>query len=594
MNTKRPLSIISALVRLWGHFSKRRKYQFCLLVILAFIMSFAELATIGTVIPFIAALIAPEHLFFNPVIKPVFEYLKLTQPSQILLPISVTFGLMGLASAGVRLLQVYANTKFAFGIGNELSTSMYRRTLYQPYERLIEFNSSELVNGIVNKSAWLINNIILSVIHIVGGSIVMASVVLGLIWIQPEATLFAFGSLGTCYIIVSLYAKRKIQSTSEVLNHESGAVIKNLQEGLGGIRDVLIGNNQEVCVETYRNSDARLRKAQAFAILITQSPRYIIEGIAICLVAAASYLIAVRGESAYAMFPMLAALALGAQRLLPVMQQIYNAFSSIRIHRLPLLDSLETLAQPMPTNTLEEYGELRFELNIELRDISFAYRNSTIPVLSNVNITVRKGQKIGIIGASGGGKSTLLDILMGLLTPSNGQLLVDNVPVTTESQKKWQAHLSHVPQSIFLIDGSIGENIALAMPGRPIDLERVKSCAKLANIAETIEKLPAKYETRVGERGVMLSGGQRQRIGIARALYKSASVIILDEATSALDSQTEQEVMDSIDSIGNGLTFFIVAHRVSTLKSCDLIVDISGGKVQRVGSYNEIIGSHTK
>lgn len=582
--------VMHALFRLWGHFSKRRRYQFFLLVALAFVMSFAELATIGAVIPFMAAMIAPEHMFGNPTIKSVFDYLGLHSTSEILFPVCAMFGLLGLASAGVRLVQVYANSRFAFGIGTELSTSMYRRTLYQPYERLIECNSSELVNGIVNKSAWLINNIILSVVNIVGGSIVMTSVILGLVWIQPTATMLAFGSLGSCYVAVSLYAKRKIQNTSEVLNRESGAVIKILQEGLGGIRDVLIGNNQEVCAETYRNSDAKLRKAQAYGIFITQSPRFMIEGLALCIVAAASYLIASHGSGAYLMFPTLAALALGAQRLLPVMQQIYNAVSSIRIHKMPLLDSVETLDLPLPVNSPDSQVEVIFERSIELKDVSFSYSRSDVPVLTHVNLVIRKGQRIGVIGSSGSGKSTLLDILMGLLSPSGGHLLIDNVPLSGQSLKGWQALLSHVPQSIFLVDGTVGENIALAMPGKPIDWEQVKASARLANIAETIEKLPSGYETRVGERGVMLSGGQRQRIGIARALYKSAAVIILDEATSALDSQTEQEVMDSVESIGNGLTFFIVAHRLSTLKRCDQIVELSQGRIKRVGSYEEIIG----
>jgi ATP-binding cassette subfamily B protein len=266
-------------------------------------------------------------------------------------------------------------------------------------------------------------------------------------------------------------------------------------------------------------------------------------------------------------------LGLAAQRMLPLMQQCYSSWSIIQSNNQSLGDILDLLDQPLPT-----YSEEKISFNDELKiaDVSFRYGEELPYILKNVNLTIKKGSRVGLIGATGAGKSTLIDIIIGLLEPTSGKLLVDGVSIKHGNARGWQINVAHVPQSIFLSDASISENIAFGVPSNAIDISRVRIAAELAELADFIESLPYKYQTVVGERGARLSGGQRQRIGIARALYKNASVIILDEATSALDGETEKLVMSAIEGLAGNVTLIIIAHRLSTLRACTEIVELDG------------------
>jgi len=256
-----------------------------------------------------------------------------------------------------------------------------------------------------------------------------------------------------------------------------------------------------------------------------------------------------------------------------------------------LQDTLELLDQPLPAYASEPRpAPIAFRHSIDLKGLRFRYTPVGPLVLNELNLTIPKGARVGFIGKTGSGKSTLLDIVMGLLLPNEGAMLVDGVAISTQNHRAWQANIAHVPQAIFLSDSTIAENIAFGVPANQIDQSRMRAAAEQAQIAQTIDTWDKQYETMVGERGVRLSGGQRQRIGIARALYKQANVIVFDEATSALDNETEQAVMQAIDSLGGELTILIVAHRLTTLKNCSQIVELDAGAVKRVGSYAEIIG----
>jgi ABC-type bacteriocin/lantibiotic exporter with double-glycine peptidase domain len=283
-------------------------------------------------------------------------------------------------------------------------------------------------------------------------------------------------------------------------------------------------------------------------------------------------------------------LALGAQRLLPVLQQIYTAYIAIKGNQVSTQDALDLLDQPMPTQAyLQAATPMLFQEAITLKDLGFRYTRKSSWVLRNVNLQIPKGSRVGFIGTTGSGKSTLLDIVMGLLCPTEGVLLIDNTPVNLQNTRAWQAHISHVPQAIYLSDASIAENVAFGVPAELIDLQLVKHAAQQAQIAQSVEDWPNSYDTLVGERGVRLSGGQRQRIGIARALYKRANVIIFDEATSALDNETEAAVMQAVETLGRDITILIVAHRLTTLKNCDQIVKLVDGEIETVDGYQQMM-----
>jgi ATP-binding cassette subfamily B protein len=292
--------------------------------------------------------------------------------------------------------------------------------------------------------------------------------------------------------------------------------------------------------------------------------------------------------------PVLGALALAAQRLLPLVQQSYAAWTSLLAGQASLHDVLVLLEQPLPTHGLEAPSPLPFRHQIVLRDLRFRYSSQAPWVLAGVDLQIVRGSQVGFIGATGSGKTTLLDIVMGLLAPTSGSLDVDGTIINASNWRAWQVHIAHVPQTIFLADTTIADNIAFGVPREQVDHERLRHAASQARIAETIESWHHGYDTLVGERGVRLSGGQRQRVGIARALYKQADVIVFDEATSALDDDTERAVMEAVDSLGEDLTILIVAHRITTLKNCDQIVELRGGVVHRVGTYAGMFGHSSR
>ena len=335
-----------------------------------------------------------------------------------------------------------------------------------------------------------------------------------------------------------------------------------------------------------------MRAAQGNSSFVGNSPRYVMEALGMLLIAMMAYLMSQQSDGIAKAVPVLGALALGAQRLLPVLQQAYSSWSGILSAQASLEDALDLLDQALPFYAEQPAAQpLPFRQQIRLNQVSFRYSPQTPWVLKNLDLTIAKGSRVGFIGVTGSGKSTLLDIVMSLLQPTVGALQIDDQPITIGNHRAWQAHIAHVPQAIFLADSTIEENIAFGVPKSLIDQVRVKQAAQQAQIADVIETWPDQYQTFVGERGIRLSGGQRQRIGIARALYKQADVIIFDEATSALDNETEQAVTQAIEGLSKDLTLLIIAHRLTTLNKCTQIVELGNGGIKRSGSFQDMVTS---
>jgi ABC-type multidrug transport system fused ATPase/permease subunit len=578
------------LLGLWRHFSPRRRGQFGLLLVLMVIGSFSEILSIGAVLPFLAILTDPPRVFSHPSAQPIVQALGLSEPNQLLLPLTIAFSLSALFAGAMRLLLLWASIRLSYATGADLSISIYRRTLYQPYAVHVARNSSEVINGIYGKSGIAIN-IINMTLTIVGSSIMMIAILFTLLSIDAAMAIAAFGGFGLIYALIIGLTRERLLKNSQTHARESTFVIKSLQEGLGGIRDVLIDGSQATYCKIYSKADQSLRRAEGNSSFISSSPRSVVEALGMLLIAAIAYLLAQRSEGIASVLPVLGALALGAQRLLPTLQQAYGAWSSIQSSYAALSDTLELLNQPIPDYAQQDAAlPLPFQQTISLKQITFRYNTKTPCVLNNLDLTITKGSRVGFIGVTGSGKSTLIDIVMGLLEPTSGIIEIDGQPITFGNHRAWQSHIAHVPQSIFLADSTIAENIAFGVPKHQIDHKRLQQAARQAQIEEQIETWPNKYQTRVGERGVSLSGGQRQRIGIARALYKQADVIIFDEATSSLDNETETNVMQAIDGLGEEITLLIIAHRLSTLKNCTQILEIGEGGIKRTVSYQEMIG----
>ena len=401
-----------------------------------------------------------------------------------------------------------------------------------------------------------------------------------LLVIDPLVAIVAAVSFGSAYGAIAWLTRRRLVHNSQCIAQQQTQVVKALQEGLGAIRDVLLDGTQKVYSDVYGKAILQLQRAGGENTYISQAPRYAMEALGVALIAAFVLALSHRPGGVAAALPILGMLALGAQRLLPLMQQLYGNWSVVSGSNAALADVLGLLDQPLPAEANQPEPEpLALKDTIRFDNVSFHYGSNSPWVLDGINLTIPKGARIGFIGSTGSGKSTALDLLMGLLEPTQGKILVDGQPVNLDRQRAWQRSVAHVPQSIFLADATIAENIAFGIPPEQIDLDRVRMVAQQARIAEFIESRPEAYNAIVGERGVRLSGGQRQRIGIARALYKQASVLVFDEATSALDNETEQAVMQAIEGLSKDLTLLIIAHRITTLKNCDVIVKLDDGEI---------------
>ena len=580
--------------RLWRHITPlRRKQMFALLLIIV-ITSFFEVATIGAVLPFLGVLIDPGRVFQHPYGQSLAKVLGLHSPAELLLPLTIAFCLVTVSAGFARLFLLWFSTRLSFSIGADLSVEIYKRTLYQPYSVHLERNSSEIISGISTKTNNVIDIVVLTLTAI-GSGFMLIAVMAALLAMNPTIAIVTFGGFGIIYLGIDRLTKKKQLENGKRIAKKSTEVIKSLQEGLGGIRDVIIDGSQDAACKMYKDADLSLRNAQASRTFIGGSPRFFVEMLGVLLLASVAYALVSQSGGASRFVPVLGTLALGAQRLLPVLQQIYASTAVIRGGQASLADALDLLDQPLPDN-LERCSKdpLPFTDKISFESVSFRYGEKTTWILDKIDLDIPKGARVGVIGTTGSGKTTLLDILMGLLEPTMGRFSVDGREIDAGCAPGWRAHVAHVPQSIFLVDGTIEANIALGVPEEQVERDRVIWAAQQAQISEIVESWPEKYGTQVGERGVRISGGQRQRIGIARALYKQADVIVFDEATSALDSETEAEIMSAIERLSGSITILIIAHRLTTLTHCDHIIEVSRGRIFSRGSYDEMMGGKAR
>jgi len=553
-----------------------------------FLGGLAEAMTLGMVLPFISVLLTPEMVMENKLALQISSNLNIQSPDQLVLPLTLLFLLTAVAAGIIRILVLTLTTSYSFATAHELSVDVYNRTIYQPYSIHISRNSSEIVSAITSKvkdvaSSFmyflnLINSIVLSIVILITLFVIDFYITL--------STLIIFTGL---YGIISLFSFSKLHKYSVIIADQRDSIVQTLTEGLGGIRDAILSATQDTFIRIYQSADLKLQKAWASNTIIANLPKPLIETLGIVLIGLLAYFFSVQGDLE-SKLPTFAALLVGAQRLLPTMHMGYSSYAIIHGSNSSLLDVLVLLDQKTLLNKQDSsLVNISFQNSIRLESVTFKYNKDGLNILKDISINIPKGSTVGIIGETGSGKSTLLDIIMGLLIPSQGDLLIDDRVLTSDLMPIWQRNVSHVPQSIFLSDATILENIAFGVEKDLIDKDRVKEVSEYAQIARFIEDQPEKYEAKVGERGVKLSGGQRQRIGIARALYRDSEVLILDEATSALDSKTEESVIEAIENFNPSVTKIMIAHRLSTLKNCDSIIELDEGKIIKKEKFEDIV-----
>lgn len=550
----------------------------------------AELLTIGAVGPFLALISAPEAARQMPAFQRAAAAFGLGPDANFTAIATALLVGLAIAAACIRLLLTWVAHSFVFRLGHEIVTAIYGRMLRQPYAYFVQRNSSELIAG-VEKVDSVVYGVLLPLMLTISSATIATFITVILFVIDPFIASIAAFSMATLYLLLAIVSRQRLKANSRQLTANRIGRIKQTQEALGGLREILLNRSQAVFERKFAQIDRAYTESLAINSFIGAAPRFIVEALAVILIAAVAYMISLRPGGIIAAFPVLGALALGAQRLLPLLQQAYVGWSSFMGNAGYMQDVAVLLRAPMSPAVEQKKPDkiVPFKRRIKCHSVGFRYAGGQ-QALDGIDLTIRQGERVGFVGRTGSGKSTLVDLLMGLLEPTSGTIEVDGKPLFGTVRANWQAQLAHVPQSIYLADTSILSNIAFGEDPATIDECRVAAAAREAQISAFIESLPEGYQTAVGEHGIRLSGGQRQRIGIARALYKKALVLVFDEATSALDQETEAAVMETMDGLGRELTVLIIAHRLTTVATCDRVVRLEGGRIVADGPPRSVTG----
>ncbi len=587
----------SSLLSLWKNIENTRYGQIATLFFLIIISAFFEMLSIGAIFPFLKILINPEVLTNSNELEFVKSALGTSDSNEIILLITILFISSIVLAAVFRMSLLYMTINVSKLISSDLSYKIYRNTLSLPYSYHINDNGSEkFVDLVVNKVSAVVYNVINPALMLIGSIVIFTAIMAVMMIVDFLATASIVAFLSLTYGLIVYYSRKKILVNSKVIAYEEVRVIKSLQEGLGGIRDVIINNNQNFYCDIFKKSYLNLRSASSKNVFMGSAPRFIVEALGIVFLAIAAYLLSKSQGGVLGALPVLGVIAIGLQRLLPILQQGYQSWTLIKGSHSSLRKILEDESLSSQSGSECQHDtsgttDLLSDFNSEIRvkNLGFKHYSSETWAFRHINFVIKKGETVGLMGVTGSGKSTLMDIVMGLLPATEGSVEVDGIQINEGITKMWQRHISHVPQSIFLTNASIEENVAFGVPRSKVNKKHLADSIQSAQLEQFLNHLPKGVDTLVGERGVKLSGGQRQRIGIARALYRKPNVIFFDESTSALDNETEKALMKTIKNMKKEATIFIIAHRLTTLKDCDSVYSLNkDGSMNKVDIRKEI------
>lgn len=568
---------------------EQRQVLYLLIGILA--MSLLEVVGIASIAPFMAVVTKPEMIHTNHYLNSAYHYFGFTSDKKFLLGSGVFVLVMLTITNGYNAFMNWRITYFSKMQGYHLARRLLAQYLFQPYLFFLNRNTADLGKNILSEVSRVINSIVLvgmlTISKLVGAVFIVGFLVL----VDPFLAISAAGVLSGAYWLIYKLVHHRLHR----LGHASTRLIfqrfQITNEAMAGIKDIKLHGSEAEFLRRFSIPSEENANNEAQSTAIVQLPKYALETLAFGgIVIIVLYLIGNDHNSGH-VIPLIALYALAGYRLMPALQQVYQGISSVK-YNFPALEILvDDLAGYKGDEFFHEPQQpaLPFEQSLKLESVCFYYPDFDIPIIDNLNLHILPNTTVGLVGTTGSGKTTLVDILLGLLAPKSGSLLVDGVRITKENLSMWQKNLGYVPQSIYLTDDTIERNIAFAIPDDEIDFERVVQAAKLAELDDFVRTLPDRYQTEVGDHGVRLSGGQRQRIGIARALYSNPKVLVLDEATSALDGITENVIMEAINNFSHQKTVVIIAHRLATVKGCDVIHLMDKGRIAGSGSYDELI-----
>jgi ATP-binding cassette, subfamily B, bacterial PglK len=572
-------------------FPGRDRLKLLVLLCAIIITAIFEVAGVASIMPFMALIASPEAAISNPLILRFSTMLHLEDVRAMQMAAGAfTLGFLFLSNMSA-LVANWLLLKFSHSRSYVVSNRLFKHYLAQDYAFFLTRNSSELGKNILSEVPRMSGAVIIPALQLIARSVVAFFMVSLLVVLYPMMTLVAAGAIGSLYAVIYLFTRRRLLANGRTVIAADNLRYRMASEAFGGIKNVLITGQQAFFESRFNMATSRYARCTAVAECLSLLPKYVLELIAFGgMVLIALYLLHTQSDPSHVL-PTLAVYAFAGYRLMPAMQQIYGNMVLIRYHGVALTNVVNELKQ-LPSIEISHVpaAPMQFDAPLSIEHLSYAYPNGT-PVLHDISLTIQPRTTVGFAGASGAGKTTLVDVVLGLLPPSSGVLRVGTRVITAENRRSWQALLGYVPQQIFLTDDTVAANIAFGLEPHEISQEKLERAAKRAHLHDFILSLPHGYQTVVGENGVRLSGGQRQRIGIARALYREPSMLILDEATSALDNITENAVMEAIAEMSGELTIIIIAHRLSTLKACTHIHLMDAGGVVASGSFEALLAN---
>ena len=568
-----------------------RKNAGFLLIMIA-IMALLDVIGVASILPFIAVLTNPSLIETNLILNTMFQFSKIFRvenSQQFIFALGLIVFLLLVFSLTFKAFTSYVQARFVLMCEYSIGRRLVEGYLHQPYSWFLGRHSAELGKTILSEVGLVIGLGLFQLMELLAKGIVAITLIILLIIVDPKLALIVGFTLAGIYLLIFYLVQEYLKRIGNKRLKNNELRFKTISEAFGAAKEVKVGGIEQTYIKSFSDSAKIFALTQASSQVVSQLPRYILEAIGFGgILLIILYIMSQTGNFNTAL-PIISLYVFAGYRLLPALQQIYYAFTQLAFVRPSIVKLTSDIKNLKPFNENQDKGVLSLNKTITLKNIYYEYPNASRTALKNINLSISSKSTVGLVGETGSGKTTTVDIILGLLEPQKGTLEVDGKVITKQNSRSWQRSIGYVPQHIYLSDDTVAANIAFGVEPQDINLAAVEKAAKIANLHKfLIEELPKQYQTTIGERGIRLSGGQRQRIGIARALYHNPNILILDEATSALDSQTEKAVMDAVNNLRKDITIIIIAHRLASIKKCDKVFLLEKGQIKNEGTFEEL------
>lgn len=577
---------------------KGDSFKFFILLLLMLFAALLEVAGIGMIPAFVAIVADPERVMEIEWLEPVLTILEISTSQDLLIWGSITLvGIFIIKSLYIIAFN-YFESRFIYHRRYTISHRMMRAYMHAPYIFHLRRNTAELLRNIAQEVNVFISTVVTNLLKMTREAVMAFAILVFLFVMEPLISLLVISLSGIGAGTFILMNKKKMKEYGQEEQERRSEMIKALNQGLGGIKDARVLNREEEFIEKFRIEALKSTRLKAYIRFIQQVPRPVVETTAVVGMLLVSVLLLWQDRPMSAIIPTLTLFAMATVRLMPSVQQIVSMYTNVRYNMVtlnPLYDDLKLLEEHNTqfVKDRESKKHIKLDNNIEINNVSYRYPESKEQALNRVSITIPKGKAVAFVGASGAGKTTIVDLILGLLKPDEGQIFIDGMDIQ-ENLSAWQKNIGYIPQMIYLADETLRANIAFGLPEDEIDDDKVMQAVRLAQLEAMINRLPDGLDTVVGEHGTRLSGGQRQRIGIARALYHDPKVLVMDEATSSLDNVTEKQITNAIESLKGDRTLIMIAHRLTTVKNCDKLYFIEDGEIIQEGTYSDLVDTNIK